>query len=99
MIVVSGTFRLGAGSVEAAKSAATEMAVATRGEAGCITYAFFQSIEEPTTFRVFEEWESDAHLKAHFEVEHMKTFRAALGKLEVLERDVKKYEVGEITQL
>ncbi len=87
MIVVSGTFRLGASSVEAAKAAASEMARATRNEDGCITYAFFQSIEEPTTFRVFEEWESDAHLKAHFEVETHEDLRAALGKLEVLERD------------
>ncbi|WP_417513035.1 putative quinol monooxygenase [Minwuia sp.] len=99
MIVVSGTFRLGASSVEAAKAAAIEMARETRKEDGCITYAFFQSIEEPTTFRVFEEWESDVHLKAHFEVAHMKTFRARLGELEVLERNVKKYVVADVEGL
>ncbi len=99
MIVVSGTFRLSEASVEAARAASTEMATETRKEDGCITYAFFQSIEEPTTFRVFEEWESDAALKAHFNAPHMKTFRAALGQLEVLERDVKRYVVGEVSGL
>lgn len=99
MIVVSGTFQIGASSVEAAKAAATEMAEATRHEQGCITYAFFQSIEDPTTFRVFEEWESDAHLKAHFEVAHMKVFREKLGQLEILGRDVKRYVVGDVSQL
>jgi len=99
MIVVSGTFRLGASSVDAAKAATTEMAVATRSEDGCISYTFFQSIEEPTTFRVFEEWETDAALKVHFDAPHMKVFRQKLGDLEVLERNIKRYVVSDSTQL
>lgn len=99
MIVVSGTFELGHSSVETAKAAMAEMAEDTRGEKGCITYAFFQSIESPTTFRVFEEWESDEALKAHFDAPHMKEFRAKLGSLEILSRDVKRYAVSEATGL
>jgi quinol monooxygenase YgiN len=99
MIVVSGTFRLGESSIDAAKAAAAEMARETRKESGCITYAFFQSIEEAATFRVFEEWESDDALKAHFEAPHMKIFREKLGSLEVLERKVSRYVVDEVTGL
>lgn len=99
MIVVSGTFRLGASSVDAAKAAMIDMVAETLKEEGCITYHFYQSIEEPTVIRVFEEWETTDHLKAHGASDHMKVFRAKLADLEMLERDVKMYETGRIVQL
>lgn len=32
---------------------------------GCISYAFNQSVDSPTEFVLYEQWESQAHLDAH----------------------------------
>ncbi|KAJ1636964.1 flavoprotein-like protein [Pavlovales sp. CCMP2436] len=42
-------------------------------EAGCIKYAFIKSADSPTRFVIVEEWESEAHLLAHFATEHFIT--------------------------
>lgn len=43
-------------------------------EAGCVKYAFVKQTESPTRFVIVEEWESEAHLLAHFETPHFKTY-------------------------
>ena len=94
MIVVSGIIQVAETDVGPAIEAATVMAVATREEPGCRAYAFYQDIERPGAFRVFEEWDDRAALKAHFETAHMAEFRAKLGSIGVLSRDVKIYDVS-----
>ena len=99
MIIVTGTFEIPADGVEAAKTAMAAMVAETVKEDGCIEYRFWQSIAAPTTFRVYEEWESHAHLEAHFATPHMADFRAALGGLGPITRAVKKVEAGEVVDL
>lgn len=99
MIVVSGEIELAPESVERAKAAALPLMEATRKEAGCKTYVFTQSLEEPTVFRVFEEWDSDAALAAHFETAHMKAFRETLAGLELRRRDIRKYAVKDVVEI
>ena len=94
MIIVTGEFELPADKIEDARAAALEMMRETHKEDGCIHYRFYQDLEVPTTFRVYEEWESDAHLQAHFDTAHMATFRAALGGIGLISRKVKKIEAG-----
>ena len=99
MIIVTGTFEVPADGIEAAKKAAAAMVADTVKEDGCHEYQFWQSIASPTTFRVYEEWESDAHLAAHGATEHMATFRAALGEIGLISRKVKKFPMGEVVEL
>ena len=99
MIIVTGTFELPEVAVDAFKTAATAMVAETVKEDGCHTYQFWQSIGSRTTFRVYEEWESDAHLEAHFHTAHMATFRAALQEIGDFTRSVKKMEAGTVVQL
>ena len=94
MLIVTGTIEVGESSVEAAKKAAAAMGPASRAEAGCRAYAFFQDIESPTTFRVYEEWEDQAALTAHFNTPHMAAFNEALKALEVKAANVVKFEPG-----
>ena len=94
MIIVSGAFQIPAENVDAAKDAMRAMMAETVKEDGCVVYQFTQSIEDPSKFRVYEEWETEAHLKAHFDVAHMATFRAALGELGPITRKVKMIEAG-----
>ena len=51
---------------------------------------------EPGLIRVYEEWESQAHLDAHMNTPHMAAWRAALGEIGVVARDVKILEGEQI---
>ena len=95
MLIVTGTFDLEPDHVGRLKAAAIEMARATRTEPGCVVYAFWQDIEDDARFRVYEEWESQAHLAAHFETPHMQVWRAELAKGGIRDRAICKIENAE----
>lgn len=99
MIVVSGTNEVAAEDAPRAMEAAIALAHETRKEPGCRFYAFYQDIESPGVFRVFEEWDDEAALRAHFETPHMAAFRKVLGGIGVLSRDVKIYRVSGVDPL
>ena len=99
MIVVTGTMELKPEGIEKARAAAIDMMTETRKEAGCHVYEFSQLIENPNCFRVYEEWESLDHLIAHSKAPHMGVFRAALGEVGVVSRDIVRMEGGEKTSL
>ncbi len=65
MIIVTGTMEVAPESVEEAKEAFRLAQDATASERGCLTYRFFQSVDQPTLFRVYEEWEDKSCLKEH----------------------------------
>lgn len=44
----------------------------TRSETGCINFDLFIDINEPTVFMLYENWESQAALDAHFEQPYVK---------------------------
>ena len=94
MIVVSGVIEVAPTDTAPAKEAAIALAHETRSESGCRFYAFYEDIEAPGVFRVFEEWDDDAALKAHFETPHMAAFRARLADIGILRRDVKIYRMS-----
>ena len=50
----------------------------TQGEPGCIEYALWQDLEQPTRFVMVEEWESEAALATHLA---QPSLQAAVGKL------------------
>ena len=93
MIVISGFMELNPDHVEQARAATLAMSTESGREDGCIRYRFYQDVEHPHQFHVYEEWESKEHLKAHAESAHMQVFRAAMGELDVKSRDVKMIEV------
>lgn len=88
MLIVTGVIEIAPDGVETARAAALEMMTETRKEDGCIVYEFSQVIGSETRFRVYEEWQSEDHLKAHFQTPHMAVFRAALAGVGVVSRDV-----------
>ena len=94
MLIVSGIIEIDPDKLEPAVEAAKAMGEATRHEAGCHTYAFYTDIEDPSRFRVFEEWENLAALEAHFQTDHMAEFRAALATVGIRSRSVWRYEVS-----
>lgn len=99
MLLISGVIELAEPDIDTMKAAAAAMAVETRKEDGCHAYAFYQDIENPKMFRVFEEWESEDALKAHFESAHMAVFRKALSSATIVSRALTKYQVSDSAPL
>ncbi|CAJ1954804.1 unnamed protein product [Cylindrotheca closterium] len=68
---------------------AKELASETWKEDGCISYDFVRSTEKQNRFIIVEEWESQAHLDAHFNTPHFQTLVPLMdGMSETVELDV-----------
>ena len=80
MIIVSARIETEPGTVEAMTDAISTMMQASEAEEGCYAYVFSSEIGRPEIMRVFERWEDEDALKAHFKTPHMATFQAALAK-------------------
>lgn len=94
MLIIAGKFRIDVAHRDAAIAAANEMMAETRKEQGCHAYTFSADLSEPARFHLFERWESQSALDAHFVAPHMARFRAALGKLGVSDFEVAKYTIS-----
>jgi len=99
MLIVTGSIEIEESSVEAIQQAAATMAVASRAEQECHSYAFYQDIENPLRFRVYEEWTDEAALAFHFATPHMAAFQAALANIKITSIRVKKFEAGEMSAI
>ncbi len=92
MIIVAGTVRIDPDKSEALLPHARRMLAATRREAGCRVYSFAFHVEDAGLLRIYEEWDSRAHLEAHFETPHMADWRAALAEIGAHSRQVNAFE-------
>jgi len=97
MLIVTGTVEVRESGLETLKTAAVKMAVASRAETGCQAYAFYQSIETPTLFRIYEEWDDEAALAAHFAEPHMAKFRQSLAYADIKAMNVVKFVPGDMS--
>jgi len=99
MLVIAGHVKIDPAARDAGVAASVEMMRDTRAESGCISYTFSEDLEEPGTFRIFEEWESQEALDAHFASPHMAKFQGVVGSLGVREMKVQRYEVASVGPL
>ena len=99
MIVVAGTVAIKPESREEAARVALKMVAATKQEEGCLCYDFWSDLADPNLFHVFEEWESDAALEAHFATSHMAEFIEALPSVVAGPANIRRYEVNAVSQL
>ena len=99
MIVIAGKITVKPELREEARHAALEMVEATRREAGCLSYAFYADLVDPGTFFIFEEWESDAALGAHFQSEHMARFQQQAATLVAGPPSITRYTVESASKM
>ncbi|MEL7207280.1 MAG: putative quinol monooxygenase [Actinomycetota bacterium] len=93
MIVVSGEIELDPADRDAAIAATESVVAATLQEEGCLTYGFWADPTDPGRFRVFEEWETEAALLAHFGQPHMTAFLETMGTLGITKSEIHRYDV------
>ncbi len=74
MIVISGSMRLKPGDHSELVAATKTMMAKTMEETGCRAYRFTFDLEDPDLLHVYEEWDDEAALSAHFAEPHMAEF-------------------------
>ncbi len=94
MIAIAGSFTIDPDMRDAAVAAGTEMMAATLQEPGCRAYQFSIAIDDPSKVCIFEEWDDQAALEAHFAAPHMAGFRAKTGAFIVGRGTITKYEIS-----
>lgn len=97
MIIVAGTFRVPEDKIDELLPVAQKTLAATRQEAGCRVYSYAFDVEDRGLVRIYEEWESLAHLEEHFKQPHMGPWRATLARIGATGRALNRYEAGEGT--
>lgn len=95
MIVLDVKFNLKEGCFDEAVAAMKIVAAETLKENGCAEYRFALPIEKGLPIVLFEEWESQDALNAHFETSHLATFRAAMEKVLNEPATIRRYVVSE----
>jgi len=71
----------------------------TAKEQGCHHYTFARDLSVANRFQLSELWEDDAALAAHFRSQHMAVYRAGIGKLRMLKRTVRRFDVTGVKDL
>ena len=99
MLVITGTFRLPAANLDAARPAMAAMVAASRAEAGCLHYSYGEDVLEPGLIHVTEHWASREALTAHGASAHIKAWRAAWPALGIGERNLTLFEADEGTAI
>ena len=94
MLVIAGHIRIDPAKREAAVAAADAVMEATRREQGCLAYTFSADLHDEGLIHLFEEWDSQDALDAHFKAPHMAAFQASIPGLGVKEMKIRRYEVS-----
>ncbi len=99
MLVIAGTIQIDPSKVSEATPASLEVMEATRAESGCISYSFSADLGKPGLIHVFEEWQSQDDLDAHFKTPHMAKFQQAMAGFGIQGMKVQRYEVSSVKPL
>ena len=79
MLIVVGTMKVRKDARAYFLAAAQAMITASRLEAGCISYDYFESVMEEDVFHAHERWQSHEILQEHFRKPHTGAFMKALA--------------------
>ncbi|MCH7788176.1 MAG: antibiotic biosynthesis monooxygenase [Acidobacteria bacterium] len=92
MIIIAGSLTLNPAKRADALAVAAPLMTATHQEDGCIEYVMYADPNDDTKIGIFERWESEDALKAHFASPHMAEFQGKVGDFEVSAMDVTRYD-------
>lgn len=95
MIVLDVKFKLKSGCLDQATAAMRACAAKTIAEIGCNAYRFATAFDGEYPIVLFEEWDSQAALDAHFETAHLQHFRTQMSELLESPPVITRYVVSE----
>ena len=91
--------QLSADSAAPYAAAAQAVVAATRQEEGCEWYGIATDVTDPCVVWVSEQWASQAHLNVHLKTTHVAAFLEACATLDILDMEVRRYEVASVGDL
>ena len=78
VIILAGSFKIDVGKADVAMPAIAKMMNATAGEPGCTTSIFSADLVDPGLMHLFNLYESEEALQAHFVAPHLMEFRKGM---------------------
>ncbi|MEO9138169.1 MAG: putative quinol monooxygenase [Jatrophihabitans sp.] len=78
-LVVVALIKAKPGSEDVVRGALADLVAPTRDEAGCVSYALYESQTEGGTFVTLETWKAQSDLDAHMQSPHIAATFAAAG--------------------
>ncbi len=93
MIIIAGTVEVDPEQRDAALEAGCPHMKATRAQKGCIDYVWSADLLVPGRIYVYERWESEDDLRAHFEGPHYLAMRDTVAAHGLRGADVLKYRM------
>jgi quinol monooxygenase YgiN len=99
MIVVVGRVRTDADRRAELVRVGQAIAVASRGETGCLSYRLYEDTEIENEFVFVEEWDGDEALQRHFATPHVREFMRAIPATIVGAPDVKFHTIARSVDL
>jgi quinol monooxygenase YgiN len=93
VIILAGTVDVDPERRDAALEAGRLHMEATRAQKGCMDYLWSADLLVPGRIYVYERWESEADLKAHFDGPHYLAMRNTIAGHGLTGADVLKYRV------
>lgn len=94
MLIIAGTIDVDPDQMDDFLRASIDMMRATHEEPGCLAYSFTVDQLVLGRIQLFEKWESNEDLAAHFEAPHMAVFQQRTGALTIMARDILKYQIA-----
>ena len=91
MILIAGTVDVDPEQREAALEAGRPHVEATRAQQGCLDYVWSADLLVPGRIYVFERWQSQEALEAHFKGPHYLNMRNTIAGFGLRGADVLKY--------
>lgn len=95
MIVLDVKFTVKDGCLDEAVAAMNQVAEETLKEEGCAEYRFAMPFSPGNPIVLFEEWDSQEALNAHFETPHLAAFREKMEELLSEAASIRRYVVSE----
>jgi quinol monooxygenase YgiN len=92
-LVIAGTIEIDPAHVARARELVAPLIVATRAEDGCLAYGFYADLDDPSTFHIYEEWESAEANAAHSASAHLADFMTGIAELALRSVRLDRYEV------
>jgi quinol monooxygenase YgiN len=96
MLIIAGSITTEDGGRDAFFSAIAPMVSATHAEPGCREYVFSADPDDANRVLVFELWDDQDALDAHFASDHMARFQQARAGLAIASRDIQKYTISDV---
>lgn len=96
MIIIAGRVPIKPGTQAEALKVAQVMADASQAEDGCLQYRFYIDPTDPDSLFIFERWETEAALQAHFQTPHMAEFRQHIPRFVAGEMEIFRYDVSAV---